>query len=432
MLLTLLECFTGVVLMVYYVPTPEGSYQSIIRILSDVPFGWLMRDLHRIGAECMIAVVILHFIRVFLSGTYHKKSSLTWVSGVLLLVCTLFLGFSGYLLPWDQLSYWAVTIGTSVADTIPVIGGPLSEVLRGGKEFGQDGLLRFYLLHILGIPVVLGILLAIHYYRVSRICGVSMPINKEREDVRYDQQKKKSKRIPFFPLIPLQELVLFLLVMITLISVVTFFYDAPLGSWADPRHTPAHTRAPWFFLWLQGALKYGNSFIMGVCFPGALLALFLTLPYFDRTERKTLRKRPAAITATVLLSSVFGMLTISGLPSFGLQEDGVSAILQRFNPEEERSPFHDIVYEQLPIGIWETGLTNDDDFKESSFGQLLESLSGQVQELIRVEKKIEPKGIIIVEDWQADLKKITVRIHWHENGTATEPTSVETTVYVKR
>ena len=163
-----IEIVTGIYLMIFYSPTPEHAYSSMIDIITNVPFGAFVRDLHRLGAEVMVILVTLHMVRTFTTGSYKKPRQFTWFTGVVLLVVTLALSFSGYLLPWDQLSFWAVTIGTSMADAAPVIGSIVNLVLRGAPEIGASGLLRFYLLHIVLLPLVGIIFLAVHYYKVVR------------------------------------------------------------------------------------------------------------------------------------------------------------------------------------------------------------------------------------------------------------------------
>lgn len=135
-----LETITGLYLMVFYTPSPERSYQNMLDILTNVPFGSFVRDLHRLGAEVMVVVVVLHMLRTFITGSYKKPRQFVWFTGVVLLVITLFLSFSGYLLPWDQLAYWAVTIGTSMADAAPVVGPSVNLLLRGAPDIGASGL----------------------------------------------------------------------------------------------------------------------------------------------------------------------------------------------------------------------------------------------------------------------------------------------------
>jgi quinol-cytochrome oxidoreductase complex cytochrome b subunit len=170
---------TGFLLMVYYRPVPEAAYVDIQEIESIVPYGQLLRNLHRWAAHAMVLVVIGHMARVFYAAAYRPPREFNWVIGVSLLVLTLFLSFTGYLLPWDQLAYWAVTVGTNMAASAPVLGnlGPFSIVdatgdarflLLGDQEVGASALLRFYVLHCVVIPVVMPALMAIHFYRVRR------------------------------------------------------------------------------------------------------------------------------------------------------------------------------------------------------------------------------------------------------------------------
>jgi len=162
------EIVTGVFLMFYYTPSPLSAYENMLNILSNVPFGRLMRDMHKLGAEIMVAVVVLHMLRTFITGSYKKPRQFTWITGIVLLGATLVLSFSGYLLPWDQLSLWAVTIGASMAEAAPpeVVGRNLNLIVRGAPEFGANGLLRFYLAHVVGVPLVGLIAFGVHYYKV--------------------------------------------------------------------------------------------------------------------------------------------------------------------------------------------------------------------------------------------------------------------------
>ena len=172
------ETITGILLMLWYTPSPEIAYGDMLTILSNVPLGQLMRDMHRLGAEFMVAVVALHMMRTWITGSYKKPRQFTWFSGLILLVITGFLSFSGYLLPWDQLSLWAVTIGASMAEATPVVGDQVNLLLRGAPELGANGLLRFYLLHVLALPALLFVFFGVHYYKVV-IHGHSLPPKKE-------------------------------------------------------------------------------------------------------------------------------------------------------------------------------------------------------------------------------------------------------------
>jgi len=163
---------TGVLLSAYYVPHPEQAYDSIQYIMNDVTFGWLIRGIHHWGATLMVILVFLHMLRTFFYGSYKYPREITWITGVLLLLVTLGSGFTGYLLPWNQRAFWATTVGTSIVDTVPVLGPFLTEALRGGTELSTLTLVRFFSAHIWILPAALVGLIGIHLYLVVRL-GIS-------------------------------------------------------------------------------------------------------------------------------------------------------------------------------------------------------------------------------------------------------------------
>ena len=164
---------TGLLLMFYYVPTVERAYSYIITLQTLVPFGQLLRNMHRWGAHLMVIVVVLHMARVFYTGAYKPPRQFNWVVGVVLLLLTLGASFTGYLLPWDQLAYWAITVGTSVAGYEPLMGSTIKTFLLGGPEVGQEALTRFYALHIMLIPAGIALLLSLHLWRVRKDGGLA-------------------------------------------------------------------------------------------------------------------------------------------------------------------------------------------------------------------------------------------------------------------
>ena len=170
---------TGILLMFYYVPTVERAYVNIVGLQTEIPFGQLLRNLHRWGAHLMVLAAILHMVRVFYTGGYKPPREFNWVVGVGLLVMTLGASFTGYLLPWDQLSFWAVTVGTSIASYAPLMGDVAKRILLGGPEVGQDALTRFYALHIMVIPAVLALLISLHIWRVRKDGGLAANESKD-------------------------------------------------------------------------------------------------------------------------------------------------------------------------------------------------------------------------------------------------------------
>lgn len=166
------QAVTGIFLSVYYVPHPEQAYDSINFIMNDVSFGWLIRGIHHWGATLMVITVFLHMLRTFFYAAYKYPRELTWITGVLLFLVTLGFGFTGYLLPWNQRAYWATTVGTSIAETVPFIGPLINQVLRGGTELSTLTLTRFFSAHIWMLPAALAVLIGIHLYLVIRL-GIS-------------------------------------------------------------------------------------------------------------------------------------------------------------------------------------------------------------------------------------------------------------------
>ncbi len=164
---------TGVLLMFYYVPSVERAFVDIVKIQTQVPFGQLLRNLHRWGAHLMVITTILHMARVFYTGAYKPPREFNWMVGVVLLLLTLGASFTGYLLPWDQLAFWAITVGTSIAAYEPTMGRTLQQILLGGPEVGQESLTRFYALHIMVIPLLMALLIALHLWRVRKDGGLA-------------------------------------------------------------------------------------------------------------------------------------------------------------------------------------------------------------------------------------------------------------------
>ncbi|MDP9145840.1 MAG: cytochrome b N-terminal domain-containing protein [Actinomycetota bacterium] len=174
--LFILLTITGIFLMFYYTPSAETAYADIEALSTNVAFGSMVRNLHRWGAHLMVLSVFLHMSRVFYHGAYKPPREFNWVVGVVLLFLTLLLSFSGYLLPWDQLALWAVTVGTNMAGFVPVVGAQVKFALLAGVEVSAAALLRFYVLHVLALPFILVIFLAVHFWRVRKDGGVSGPL----------------------------------------------------------------------------------------------------------------------------------------------------------------------------------------------------------------------------------------------------------------
>jgi len=174
-----LQGVTGMFLAVYYVPSPESAYDSVNFIMNGVSFGWLIRGIHHWGASLMVIVVFMHMLRTFYYGAYKYPREFTWITGVVLLLCTLGMGFTGYLLPWNQRAYWATTVGTEIPGTFPFIGPFITSVLRGGADLSGLTLTRFFAIHIWFLPALIAALIGVHIYMVIKLGISSIP---DRED----------------------------------------------------------------------------------------------------------------------------------------------------------------------------------------------------------------------------------------------------------
>jgi quinol-cytochrome oxidoreductase complex cytochrome b subunit len=174
-----LQVVTGIFLTIYYVPSPDHAYDSIQYIMNGVPFGWLIRGIHHWGATLMVIFVVAHMLRTFYFAAYKYPRELTWITGVVLLLATLGMGFTGYLLPWNQKAYWATTVGTEIPGTVPFIGPYITSILRGGSDLSAVTLARFFAAHIWLLPLLILAMIGIHMYLVIRLGISSMPTKED-------------------------------------------------------------------------------------------------------------------------------------------------------------------------------------------------------------------------------------------------------------
>jgi quinol-cytochrome oxidoreductase complex cytochrome b subunit len=286
--LFLIMLFTGVVLMLYYTPSVETAYQSVKDIVNVVPGGRIIRNMHRWASQGMIILVFLHLLRVFYTGSYLGNRSLNWVIGVVLLIITLLSNFSGYLLPWDQLAYWAVTIGSNIAasareltDLLGITnafdpGGFLKKLLIGGETVGQPALSRFFTLHVIFLPVSMLILLGIHFWRIRKDGGLSRP-------VRYAEDKGSTNKWYAWPVLMWTELGLLLLVVVVVLF-IALLADAPLLEQANPSFPENPAKSPWYFLGIQELVSY-SAFAGGLLIPVLYLVFLFSIPYRDREDQ---------------------------------------------------------------------------------------------------------------------------------------------------
>jgi cytochrome b6 len=279
---------TGILLLLYYRPSASEAYESVQFIVTKVQFGWLIRNIHSWSANLLIAAAFAHFFSVFLLKSYRKPRELTWVSGALLLFLMLAFGFSGYLLPWNELSFFATKVGTGIAGAVPLAGGFLMRLLRGGDDVTGATLSRFYGLHVAILPAVTTALVVLHLLLVQRQ-GMSVPI-------RIEQKLKpgeKLRQMPFFPNYILRD-VLFWYVALAVLAALAAFFPWELGRKADPfAAVPAGIRPEWYFLAMFHTLKLVPSHVLGiegerlgVLAFGLAAAFIVAVPFLDRRASK--------------------------------------------------------------------------------------------------------------------------------------------------
>lgn len=358
--LFLILTVTGGVLMFLYVPSVERAYLSVKDLEFSMSFGWFLRGLHRISAHLMVAAVFLHMVRVFLTGAFKngrkavgQNRPLNWIIGVALLLITLLLSFTGYLLPWDQLAYWAITVGTNIASSAPIFGEPTRFVLLGGTTIEQGTLIRFYVLHCFILPLTMVSLVAYHMWRVRKdgglacsekryeterkdemppiasktysLLGISGGTSVDVQNVMVDEEKEK---VPSSPHLTVRLAVVTLATLVVSI-VLTLIVRAPLEEAANPAVTPNPAKAPWYFLWLQelvtittftvGGFTINGALIGGIILPGVLVMAAVLFPYFDKSPVRSIGKwlpKERKWQNTVFLLIVAAILVLTFIGTF--------------------------------------------------------------------------------------------------------------------
>ncbi len=321
--LLFLLILSGLPLLFLYIPSVERAYASVKDIEYVITFGSWIRAVHRVSAHLMVAAVFLHLVRVFLTGAYkngvgqNQRREWNWVFGVAMLLLTLFLSFTGYLLPWDQLAYWAVTVGTNIASSVPFVGPTARELLIGGRTIEQATLIRFYVLHILFLPMLIGALFGYHMWRVRKDGGLARADAAKLAAERAERPASKSKTYTLLGIargtspqvrassleaqgmtvnsVPdlTRRIAIAILGTIALVGILSVFVRSPLEEPANPLITPNPAKAPWYFLWLQeivtdttvhlGSVTINGAFLGGVVLPGVLLVLLTVWPWLDKS-----------------------------------------------------------------------------------------------------------------------------------------------------
>jgi quinol-cytochrome oxidoreductase complex cytochrome b subunit len=341
---------TGVYLMFVYTPSVGSAYGNMQSLKTGVGFGQLIRNVHRWAAHLMVLVVALHLVRVFYAGAYKKPREFNWVIGVMLLLLTLALSFTGYLLPWDQLSYWAVTVGTNLVHYVPLVGGKLQDLLIGGPQVGQTTLLRFYALHVAVLPILVVLLLTVHIWRVRKdgfaversSVGTFVEAATERPAAEpaatvapmaaaapdlyggrvrllgvVDRESVTEAERPVddtaftWPHLLVRHVVVALGSAVVVLGLAVLF-SAPLRGLANPNLTPEPAKAPWYFAGLQELLSRFDPLVAGILVPAGAVIVLVLLPYMDRNPDTRASHRKVAITLFSILLAIAVVITVIG------------------------------------------------------------------------------------------------------------------------
>ena len=299
----LLQVITGILQLFYYVPTIENAYNSVCFLRTKVPFGWFVNQMHRYGADFMGMLVALHLTRVFIFGAYKNPRELSWLIGVGLVITVMAMSFTGGPLPWDQKGYWEAEVGTSIPGSIPIIGGEISRIMRGGVSMGQLTLSRLFAIHVGIFPVLLAFLIIFHLISFRR-SGSAGPWDEAKRNITGS----------FWPDQVFKDTITSIIVILVIITLCVFA-PKPFYGPADPLDSSFTPKPEWNFLFLYQSLKYFHGTlepvgVIGV--PSFFIVLMLLLPFIDRRAERNPRRRPVAMVCGVLFAAVIGALTIIG------------------------------------------------------------------------------------------------------------------------
>lgn len=432
-LFAFIQLITGTLMMFFYEPTPARAYPSVVKLVTQVPLGHLLRDVHYLSAQLLVLFVVLHLLRVYFTGAFKHLRRFTWVTGVLLLVLVLLIALIGYRLPMDARVAW-------------------------GRA---DDVLLYYLLHTGIFPGAGLLLLGAHYYRVSRVHGISLPASEEESPDPIVRDKARA-RINYFPTVWAREMLWITFALLVVFTLAAFVVDAPLLPPFDAERVREHI--PWFWLWWHGLVNapfvmpiliglrdaigidlvqfYDPLVWQGWMIPIFFVIFLLAAPYIDAWWDKMRQRPPSRLGANRKLSIALGLLTLTLLVVFSyigtlsslepaaafarefLPDDCVPARLPLFPPdcgEVRRSG-----YDDLPIGTFELAR-----YAAPSADRFENTLFKMHTRLQTYADLADARGVLIIEEWQANLKRITLRVTWTPRAPDNSG-RLEKTIYLHR
>lgn len=310
---------TGYFLLIYYIPHPEHAFKGIQYIMTEVPYGWLVRMIHIVTSSLIVIVIFIHLISVFIMGGYKKPREVTWLTGGLLLLITLTFCLSGYLLPWSQKGYWATTIMTSMPTAIPVIGDFITRLIRGGEHVTGITLSRFLSIHVAFLPPLFLTLLGVHIFLIWRT-GISVPgFSKSAMDEKEWRVYERRDYPDGYPLYP--DFILKSVTSVMLFFAVTFFFIAfmPTSFFsetsnipADPLMTPLRIKPEWYFIAPYQFFRIMPNKFLAISIEIILFLIFLFLPFIDRAREKNILKRPVLLLIFIAMVIIWFIFTLWG------------------------------------------------------------------------------------------------------------------------
>ena len=265
---------TGLMLKFVYEPFPDRAYDSILHLQHNIPFGQLIRNIHHWSANGLLIIAFLHFLRVFFTGAFTAPRQFNWIIGLALFAAVILSNFTGYLLPWDQLAFWAITISSSMLEYIPGVGTWLQELILGGPELGPATIANFYAIHTAVLPALLLLIMPFHFWRIRKANGLVIPRSPE------ESPDTRGEKVDTIPNLIVREVTV-ALVLLAVILVISMLFNAPLGGKANPGLSPNPTKAPWYFMGFQEMLMHFHPLFSLFIIPLLLAAGLLAIPYIN-------------------------------------------------------------------------------------------------------------------------------------------------------
>ena len=274
-LLIVCQLITGVLLRFYYSPFPAEAYNSVLFIKHNVLFGQFVRNMHYWSGVFLLLLAFLHFLRVFLTGAFRDKRKTNWIFGLMLLLLIVLLNFTGYLLPWDQLAYWAITVSTNIIGYLPIFGQSLRTIILGGNELNADTLRAFFTFHTALLPLLLLVLVVYHFWQVRKAGGILLP-----------DGEKESEMVPVMPNLVFKEFIV-ALALIAVLFIFSALFNAPLLQKANPTFSLNPTKAPWYFAGVQELLMHFHPFFAAFIIPTSVMVFLAWIPFYKYDKPPT-------------------------------------------------------------------------------------------------------------------------------------------------